>query len=125
MRPEKVLQHIDKQVIEQISLGQRWEDILFNLSCNVKRYKKRQGYIQVSEKYLINNWDRIEWKKRLTTMLVIQSIRRIDDIKWIIENHKSFPRYGSSKMYKMLSLKDKLKFNYSSSSDDSQIVSNS
>lgn len=124
MEPEKVLQHIDRQVVDQINLGQRWDDILFNLTCNIKRYKKRDGYIQVSEKYLINNWDRIEWKKRLTTMLVIQSIRRIDDIKWIIENHKRFPRYDSIKMYKMISLKDKLKFNYSSS-EDSQTVSNS
>ena len=47
----------------------------------------------------------------MTTMLVIQSMRRISDIKWISENHNKFPRYSSHKMYKLVSLKDKLKAN--------------
>jgi hypothetical protein len=111
MKPEKVLNHIDNQIVDQINLGQRWDDIISYLSGNVKRYKKRDGYIQVSETYLVNNWERIEWKKRLTTMLVIQSMRRIDDIKWIKKNHQNFQRYGSLKMYKLISLKDKLKYN--------------
>ena len=111
MSPERVLFHIDNQVVDHINLGQRWQDILENLTSNVNRYMKRDGYINVSERYLINNWERIEWKKRLTTMLVIQSLRRIEDIKWIIQNHKNFPQYGSVKMYKLVSLKDKLKYN--------------
>jgi hypothetical protein len=111
MSPEKVLKHIDNQVIDQINLGQRWDDIIEYLSSNVRRYRNRDGYIEVSEKYLVKNWDRIEWKKRLTTMLVINSIRRIEDIKWIKKNHRNFPRFGSVKMYKMMSLKDKVKFN--------------
>lgn len=111
MNPERVLYHIDNQVIDKIDFGQRWDDIIDYLSSNVRRYKKRDAYIQVSEKYLLNNWDRIEWKKRMTTMLVIQSIRRIDDIKWISKNHSKFPRYSSKKMYKLISLRDKLKYN--------------
>jgi hypothetical protein len=111
MSPERVLYHIDNQVLDKINLGQRWDDIIEYLTSNVKRYKKRDAYIQVSEKYLINNWERIEWKKRMTTMLVIQSMRRISDIKWISENHNKFPRYSSHKMYKLVSLKDKLKAN--------------
>ena len=111
MTPEKVLNHIDNQVIDQINLGQRWDDIILYLSGNVRRYKNRDGYIQVSESYLVKNWERIEWKKRLTTMLAINSSRRIDDIKWIQKNHKNFPQFGSVRMYKMISLKDKLKYN--------------
>ena len=109
MSPERVLYHVDNQVLDKINLGQRWNDIIEYLSSNVKRYKNRDAYIQVSEKYLINNWNRIEWKKRMTTMLVIQSMRRINDIKWISENHNKFPTYSSHKMYKMISLRDKLK----------------
>lgn len=111
MDPEKVLYHVDNQIVDQINLGQRWDDIIDYLYSNVKRYKKRDGYIKVSESYLIKNWERIEWKKRLTTMLVIQSLRRVDDIKWIMENHEKFPQYESIKMYKLISLKDKLQFN--------------
>lgn len=125
MSPEKVLQHIDNSVVDKIKEGQRWDNIITYLFNNIVRYKKRDAYIQVSEKYLVKNWDRIEWKKRMTTMLVIHSIRRIEDIKWIKKNHKNFTRYNSIKMYKMISLKDKLKINYSSSEDDSQTLSNS
>ena len=111
MVPEKVLYHIDNQVIDKINLGLRWNDIIDYLNSNIQRYKKRDAYINVSEKYLLSNWSRIEWKKRMTTMLVIQSQRRVKDINWIIKNHKNFPQYGSVKMYKMISLKDKLKYN--------------
>jgi hypothetical protein len=111
MVPEKILAHIDNQVIDQIELGQRWDDIIDYLDSNVRRYKKRDGFIEVSENYLVNNWNRIEWKKRMTTMLVIQSNRRIEDIKWIKKNHHDFPRYSSKKMYKLVSLRDKLKSN--------------
>ena len=111
MEPERVLYHIDNQVIDKIQLGQRWPDIIHYLNSNIERYKKREAYIDVSEKYLINNWSRIEWKKRMTTMLVIQSNRRVKDINWIMKNHKNFHQFGSVKMYKMMSLKDKLKFN--------------
>lgn len=111
MEPKRVLYHIDNQVIDRIELGQRWNDIIDYLNSNIQRYKKRDAYINVSEKYLLSNWSRIEWKKRMTTMLVIQSQRRVKDINWIIKNHKNFPQYGSVKMYKMISLKDKLKYN--------------
>ena len=59
MSPERVLYHIDNQVLDKINLGQRWDDIIEYLTSNVKRYKKRDAYIQVSEKYLINNCERI------------------------------------------------------------------
>jgi hypothetical protein len=124
MSPDKVISYIDKVVIEQIQLGLRWDDISKTLKEKVVKYKKRDSYIQVSEKYLINNWNRIEWKKRMTTMLVIQSLKRLSDIKWIKENHSKFPQLGSVGIYKILELKDKLRFNQSSEST-SESISNS
>ncbi len=124
MSPDKVISYIDKVVIEQIQLGLRWDDISKTLKEKVIKYKKRDSYIQVSEKYLINNWNRIEWKKRMTTMLVIQSLKRLSDIKWIKENHSKFPQLGSVGIYKILELKDKLRFNQSSEST-SESISNS
>ena len=111
MNPERVLYHIDNQVLDRINLGQRWHDIIDYLSSNIKRYKKRDAYIQVSEKYLINNWDRIEWKKRMTTMLVIQSMRRIKDLKWIEKNHNRFPQYGNIGMMNLIKIRDKALYN--------------
>lgn len=116
MTPDKVISYIDKVVIEQIQQGLRWDNISMTLKDKVTNYKKRDSYIQVSERYLINNWDRIEWKKRMTTMLVIQSLKRLSDIKWIKENHSKFPQLGSVGIYKLLDLKDKLRYNQSQES---------
>jgi hypothetical protein len=116
MNPDKVISYIDKVVIEQIQQGLRWNDISKTLKEKVTNYKKRDSYIQVSERYLINNWDRIEWKKRMTTMLVIQSLKRLSDIKWIKENHSKFPQLGSVGIYKLIELKDKLRYNQSQES---------
>ncbi len=110
MSPNRVLEHIDNNIVDKINKGHRWDDILIYLNNNIKRYKKRDAYIQVSEKYLVKNWERIDWKKRMTTMLVIQYVRRVNDINWIKKNHQKFPQFGSLKMYKMISLRDKLKF---------------
>jgi hypothetical protein len=116
MSPDKVISYIDKVVIEQIQLGLRWDDISKTLKDKSINYKKRDSYIQVSERYLINNWDRIEWKKRMTSMLVIQSLKRLSDIKWIKQNHSKFPQLGSVGIYKLLELKDKLRYNQSQES---------
>ena len=125
MNPDKVISYIDKVVIEQIRQGLRWNDISKTLKEKVTNYKKRNSYIQVSERYLINNWDSIEWKKRMTTMIVIQSLKRLSDIKWIKENHIKFPQLGSVGIYKLIELKDKLRYNQSSESSDSTSESSS
>ena len=125
MTPDKVISYIDKVVIEQIRQGLRWNDISKTLKEKVTNYKKRNSYIQVSERYLINNWDSIEWKKRMTTMIVIQSLKRLSDIKWIKENHIKFPQLGSVGIYKLIELKDKLRYNQSSESSDSTSESSS
>lgn len=125
MRPEKILLHIDKTIIEKIKNGERWLSLIDYLKDNINKYKRRDGYIQVSEKYLINNWDRIEWKKRMTTMLVIQSNRRISDINWIKNSHSKFPQLGSIGMYNLILLKDKLRYNQSSDSESSKLSDNS
>ena len=125
MRPEKILLHIDKTIIEKIKNGERWLSLIEYLKDNINKYKRRDGYIQVSEKYLINNWDRIEWKKRMTTMLVIQSNRRISDINWIKKNHSKFTQLGSIGMYNLILLKDKLRYNQSSDSESSKLSDSS
>lgn len=128
MRPDKIVEYVDKFVVDQIQLGLRWSDIQILLDERIIKYKKRDSYIQVSEKYLVNNWDRIEWRKRMSTMLVIQNLKRISDIKWIKENHYKFPQLGSVGMYKLLTLKDKLRYNQSSESysvSKSELSSNS
>jgi|APGre2960657423_1045063.scaffolds.fasta_scaffold278561_1 hypothetical protein len=109
MTPDKVVTYIDKVVVEQIQLGFGWNDICQTLKEKIINYKNRNSYIQVTENYLINNWDRIEWSKRMTTMIVIQSQRRLFDIEWIENNQYKFPDLDSIGIYKLMNLKDKLR----------------
>ena len=45
----------------------------------------------------------------MVTMLAMQSQKRVDDIQWLLENQSKFGKWESKKLYKILSLKDKLK----------------
>lgn len=117
MSPEKILIHIDNIIQEKIKDGWRWTSIIYDLEKKAEKFKKRDGFIPVSERYLVNNWDKIEWKKRMTTMYVIQCIRRIRDLKWIEKNHYRFPQYGNVGMLKLLKIKDKARYNIESKID--------
>lgn len=112
MTPDKILLHIDNIIEDQIKSGWRWSSIINSLEERSEKFRKREGFIQVSERYLFNNWDRIEWKKRMTTMYVIQSKKRIRGLKWIEKNHPNFPQYGNFGMLKLLKLKDKVLYNF-------------
>ncbi len=112
MTPDRVVFHIDNSIKEKIQSGCRWNVIIEDLKDKVNRYKKRDAFINVSERYLINNWSRIEWKKRMTTMIVIQSANRVKDIEWIKKTHHKFPQYGSVGMLNLLKLRDKVLYNF-------------
>jgi len=115
MKPNRILQHIDNRIIDFILMDYTWQDIIFYLKSNVKRYKKSEHYIQVSETYLVRNWDSIDRMKRSKTALLIFSLRRISDIKWLIKNEDKFD-YDMEKKYRLILLKDKLTYNSESSS---------
>lgn len=118
MEPNIIIKYIDKHIIEQIDSGYELIDLIDILDRKIKRYKSSKHYIQASESYLVKNWNSIEKVKRTKTMLVIQTVRRIRDIKWLIKNQSKF-RFNTLKLYKIIFLKDKLMFNYSESSSDS------
>jgi hypothetical protein len=111
MKPDRVIFHIDNSIKNKIQSGCRWDFIIDDLESKVKRYKQRESFIKVSERYLVNNWDTIEWRKRITTMMVIQYNRRIRGIKWVKNSHKNFPQYGSVGMLKLLKLRDIVLYN--------------
>ena len=68
-----------------------------------------ESFIKVSKRYLFNNWELISWKKRMTTMCAIYSIKRRNDIKWIIDNKYKFEIEDNVKIFNLLNLRDKLK----------------
>ena len=108
MTPDKVERYIYKRITDKLSDGLTFEDILDYLQNNINVYTKMDSYIRVSKRYLFNNWELISWKKRMTTMCAMYSIKRKNDIKWIIENHK-FEIEDNVKIFNLLYLRDKLK----------------
>lgn len=109
MTPDKVERHIDKRITDKLSEGLEFEDILDYLQSNINIYTKMDSYIKVSKRYLFNNWELISWKKRMTTMCAMYSIKRKIDIKWIIDNKHKFEIEDKIKIFNLLYLKDKLK----------------
>jgi hypothetical protein len=109
MTPDKVERHIDKRITDKLSECLEFEDILDYLQNNINIYTKMDSYIKVSKRYLFNNWELISWKKRMTTMCVMYSIKRKNDIKWIIDNKHKFEIEDNIKIFNLLYLKDKLK----------------
>ena len=112
MTPDKVERHIDKRITDKLSEGLEFEDILDYLQSNINIYTKMNSYIKVSKRYLFNNWELISWKKRMTTMCAMYSIKRKNDIKWIIDNKYKFEIEDNIKIFNLLYLKDKLKIFY-------------
>lgn len=118
-----ILKKIDGDIISEIKEGKEWEFIKSTIRGKINKYKKMKHYIPVSEKYLINNWSYMDFKKKVTTMFVIQNLRRLNDIDWIIKNNHNFSSYDCLKMYNLILMKDKLKYNQSISSSESEISS--
>jgi len=109
MNPEKIEQHIDRIVRDLIQQGYSLIDVCDHLNTNIKRHKKRDSFIPVSKRYLINNWTLIHVKKRLTTMYVIHSLKRMKDIKWLIENESKLNQNTDLKLFNLIVFKDKIK----------------
>ena len=109
MTPDKVERYIDKRITDKLSDGLTFEDILDYLQNNINVYTKMDSYIRVSKRYLFNNWELISWKKRMTTMCAMYSIKRNNDVKWIIKNKHKFGIEDNIKIFNLLYLKDKLK----------------
>lgn len=109
MTPDKIERHIDKRITDKLSDGLEFEDILDYLKSNISTYTKMESFIKVSKRYLFNNWELISWKKRMTTMCAIYSIKRRNDIKWIIDNKYKFEIEDNVKIFNLLNLRDKLK----------------
>ncbi len=110
MKPERVIYHIDNTVEEQLKSGCRWNVIISNLEDKLDNYTQRDSYIKdFSKKFIYKNWDTIDWKIRMTCLLAIETSVRIDDVKWIKNNHHKFPHLGNLGMYKLIKFRHNLK----------------
>lgn len=113
MTTNRIEEHIDKKIYQSLSDGESFQFIIDDLKDSIERFSKRDGFINVSRRYLINNWKIINVKKRYTTYYVIHSTKRLHDIEWMIKNEKRFESLNNQKKFNLLKLKDKLRFDIS------------
>ena len=113
MTANRIEEHIDKKIYQALVDGESFQFIIDDLKDGIERFSSRSGFINVSRRYLINNWRLIAVKKRYTTYYVIHSTKRLHDIEWIVKNQNKFPRLDSGNMFNLIKLKDKLMFDVS------------
>lgn len=113
MTTNRIEEHIDKKIYQALSDGETYQFVISDLKDGIERFTKRSGFVNVSKRYLINNWTRIQVKKRYTTYYVMHTTKRLHDIEWIVKNQCKFPELSRSKMFNLIKLKDKLRFDIS------------
>lgn len=113
MTTNRIEEHIDKKIYQALCDGESFQFVIDDLKDSIERFSKRSGFINVSRRYLINNWKLIAVKKRYTTYYVIHSSKRLKDIEWIIENKSKFLNLDKGNMFNLIKLKDKLMFDIS------------
>lgn len=109
MAPEKINDHIDGGILSQLSEGMKLDEILIYLDSKIERFSSKDSFIPVSKRYMMNNWSRIEIKKRYTTYIVMQSYKRKKDIEWIISKKSEFKYANDKTLFNLIKLKERLK----------------
>jgi len=106
MEPHVLIRKIDDRLLYRISEGCSIEQLIQEFTNISESCKKRNTYIQVRLKYLINNWSFIDPNKRMNTLYVIFLDKRMKDLKWLLENKHKFPHLQGEKLYNLLRLRD-------------------
>ena len=109
MNPEKINDHIDSRILSQLSEGIKLDEVIIYLNDKIDRFSRKPAFINVSKRYMINNWSSIDIKKRYTTYIVMQSFKRKKDIEWIISKKDNFKNINDKSLFNLIRLKEQLK----------------
>lgn len=113
MKPDRIETAIDNKIIVELNSGKCLIDVYYILEDKIEKFSNREDFLDITEVYLMENWNSIYFKKRYTTYYVIHTKKRKADIMWLIMNGESkfskFGEFNDYKLFKLLKLKDKLK----------------
>jgi len=113
MTPQRLNEHVDSRILDQLSEGIKLSELISYLDGNIEKFSKRPSFINVSKRYILNNWSSVDIKKRYTTYLVMQSYKRKKDIEWLLSKRSEFekinPDLNDKVLFNLLKLKEKLK----------------
>jgi hypothetical protein len=108
MTPDRINEHIDTKIVNQLSEGIKLSEIIIYLDDKIERFSNKAAFINVSRRYITNNWSLIDIKKRYTTYIVIQSYKRKKDIEWILSKKEEFKGINDRSLFKLIQLKERL-----------------
>lgn len=113
MKPSRIEQMIDNKILEHLGKGRTLVDIYYILEDNINKFSNRENYIDVSKGYILSNWENIGSRERATTYYVIFSKERKSDIMWLLMKGQAKFDFtlDSTKLFKLLKLKEKLQPN--------------
>lgn len=109
MNPLNISKHIDNKVLLNLKCNLDILKAIDQLILMSENFKKRSYYLDLTEDYIIANWNNIPIKTRYSTYYVISCINRINGIKWILS--KDFQIDDINK-YKLVILKAKIEYEY-------------
>lgn len=107
MLPGKIEDFINNKIIQILSTDDIDSAISY-LEDNIERYSQRDTFINVSARYLINNWSLIHFKKRYNTYYVIYSRKRMKDLDWIKSSAVSTYMKDDKRVFQSVIFKEKL-----------------
>jgi hypothetical protein len=108
MRPERIENAIDNNIIVYLKEGKELIDVYQILCDNIKRFSEKQGFIDANKEYLKSNWDKIPIKSRYISYYVNFSKKRKSDFMWMIKNRKKFDNLNDMKLFRLLILRDNI-----------------
>ena len=112
MEPSELIKKIDDRFFCKLSEGHSIEELINEFTSVSENCQKRNTFIKVKLKYLIDNWNTIDVNKRMNTLYVIFVNKRLKDLKWLVDNKYKFSNLENNKLYKLLKLRDILNHNW-------------
>ena len=95
----------DNMMFSYIKAGHTMQQAIDKFDSIRKTCMKRSYFINVSPRYLVNNWNLIDLSKRTNTLYVMFLTKRVNDMKWILKNKNRF-NLSDEKLYQLLKFKD-------------------
>jgi hypothetical protein len=111
MSPEKILQMVDRTIIQSFKGGKDISDIKTQLNTRCTNFMKvllKDESIKIEE-VMATDWENLSSSRIKYVLYYIKNCnRRIDDLDWVLSNMDKFSGRNEEQMFGLIQLKDKL-----------------